>query len=168
MLHALKSFNDGLIEGVGKGIIWFIPLMAIAVNLVVILRYGFGQATVLLQETALYLHAAAFMLGLAYTLKHNNHVRVDLLYNRWSARRQATVNLLGHSLFLIPTALVMGFGSWEYVLRSWLILEGSPEAGGIPAVFLLKTLIPLSALLLFLQGLSGIAQALTQLGLGKP
>ena len=165
-LTGIKNFvriSDKLFNWLGQGIIWLIPAMAVLMNLVVAIRYGFGQGSVVLQEAVLYLHATAFMLGLAYTLKHDNHVRVDLFYSSWSPKKQALVNMIGHGLFLIPVALLIGLSSLSYVATSWHILEGSPEAGGIPAVFLLKTLLPLSALLLLWQGIAGIGASILQI-----
>ena len=111
----------------------------------------------------MYLHAISFMLGIAYALKHDEHVRVDIFYSRLSARGQAWVNLSGHLLLLLPVALSFGYLSISYVSASWRILEGSSEVGGIPAIFLLKTLIPLFALTLLAQGLAEIARALITL-----
>lgn len=167
LVRHLTDKGQTLIERTGDCVLWLIPIMAVVINLVVFIRYGLGQGTVLLQESALYLHATAFMLGIAYTLKHDGHVRVDLLYAKWSEQRKALINLLGHLFFLIPTALLIGLGSLEYVANSWKVLEGSPEAGGIPAIFMLKTLIPATACLLLLQGLSGISESLKQLKKNK-
>lgn len=121
--------------------------------LVVIMRYVFGLGTVFPQELVAYMHALVFMFGLSYTLKHDAHVRVDLLYSRLDVKKRALVNLLGHLVFLIPVACTIGIGSLDYVIDSWRILESSAEVRGIPAVYLLKTVIPVSALLLVLQSL---------------
>lgn len=166
LLVGIKKFihgNNRLIDWLGQGIIWLIPAMVILINLAVVIRYSSGQGSVLLQEAVLYLHATAFMLGLTYTLKHDKHVRVDLFYSGWSPKSQAWVNMIGHSLFLLPVALLIGLSSLSYVATSWSILEGSPEADGIPAVFLLKTLLPLSALLLLLQGMAGVGASILQI-----
>jgi len=130
---------------------------------VVVLRYGFDTGAVVLQESVIYLHATAFMMGIAYTLRLDGHVRVDVLYARLDARQRAWINLAGHVLFLLPVTLTIGIGSLPYVAASWRILEGSPEVGGIPAVFVLKTLIPVMAVLLCLQGLAEIARSVTLL-----
>lgn len=132
--------------------------MGLATCAVVVLRYGFDIGAVVLQESVIYLHATAFMLGIAYTMKVDEHVRVDVIYGRLSGRQQAWVNLAGHLLFLLPVALTIGIGSLPYVTASWHILEGSPEVGGIPGIFVLKTLIPVMATLVTLQGLAEIAR----------
>lgn len=124
----------------------------------VILRYGFDIGAVALQESAIYLHATAFMLGIAYTLKLDEHVRVDVIYSRLSERQRAWINLSGHCLFLLPVTITVGLYSLPYVAASWRILEGSSEVGGVPGIFVLKTLIPLTAILLSLQGIAEIAR----------
>lgn len=154
---------EGLVEGVGRAVAWLIPTMMLLISIIVCLRYGFNRGAVVLQETVLYLHATAFMLGFAYALKHKAHVSVDVFYSRFSPSAKAWVDLIGHSLFLVPVTLVIGLGSLGYVGDSWKILEKSAEAGGIPAVFLLKSLLPFSAALLLLQGLAAIATASLQL-----
>lgn len=128
--------------------------MVLVTALVVALRYGFGIGSVALQESVTYLHCAVFMLGAAMTLERGGHVRVDILYRGWPLRRRALVDAAGSLLLLIPFAIFTLVVSWDYVLQSWLIREGSPEASGLPGVFLLKTLIPLMALLLLLQGIA--------------
>ena len=154
---------DRLIERIGRTIAWLTGLMGLVTVTVVVLRYGFDQGAIVLQEAVVYLHALCFMLGIAYTLKADEHVRVDVFYSRLGTRGRALVNLLGHLLFLAPTAGVIFAFSIDYVGASWRILEGSSEVGGIPAIFLLKTLIPVMAVLLFLQGIAEAARDLATL-----
>jgi TRAP-type mannitol/chloroaromatic compound transport system permease small subunit len=120
----------------------------------VVLRYGLNLGSIALQESITYLHAMVFMLGAAYTLQRNEHVRVDIFYQRFSERRKALVDVAGTLLFLIPCCFFIFWVSLDYVAAAWSIHEGSREAGGLPAVFLLKTLIPITAVLLGLQGLA--------------
>ncbi|NIV31377.1 MAG: TRAP transporter small permease subunit [Anaerolineae bacterium] len=127
--------------------------MALSTLAVVILRYAFDQGAIVLQESVTYLHGVVFMLGIPYALKDNAHVRVDLFYSRWSPRTQTAINLTGHLVFLVPVSLFILIYSWDYVAASWRIREGSPEVGGIPAVYLLKSLLPLMSAMLLLQGL---------------
>lgn len=103
----------------------------------------------------MYMHAMVFMLAAAYTLKHDRHVRVDVFHRQLSPRSRAWVDLLGTLLLLIPVMLFLGLGSLGYVASSWAILERSAD-GGLPAVFLLKTLIPLMCLLLLLQSVAQV------------
>ena len=141
------------LEFLGRCVSWLVFAMAGLTVVVVIMRYVFEIGTVFPQEFVAYMHALVFMFGLSYTLKHDAHVRVDLLYSRLDDKKRALVNLLGHLVFLIPVACTIGIGSLDYVLDSWRILESSAEVRGIPAVYLLKTVIPVSALLLVLQSL---------------
>ncbi|MCY3541301.1 MAG: TRAP transporter small permease subunit [Gammaproteobacteria bacterium] len=144
---------DKSLEFLGRCISWLVFAMAGLTVVVVIMRYVFEIGTVFPQELVAYMHALVFMFGLSYTLKHDAHVRVDLLYSRLDVKKRALVNLLGHLVFLIPVACTIGIGSLDYVIDSWRILESSAEVRGIPAVYLLKTVIPVSALLLVLQSL---------------
>ncbi|PCI19185.1 MAG: hypothetical protein COB62_05855 [Piscirickettsiaceae bacterium] len=121
---------------------------------IVVLRYGFNIGSIAVQESITYMHGLVFMLAIAHTLKVDGHVRVDILYQRWGVKGQAVVNLLGSLFLLLPVCAFIIIISWEYVTASWSFFEGSREAGGIDAVFLLKSLIPLMGLLLFLQGMS--------------
>lgn len=141
--------------------------MGVITFAIVVLRYGFDLGAIAVQESVLYLHAAAFMLGIPYTLQKDQHVRVDVIYARLSPVGQARVNLLGHCLLLAPMAITLFWLSLPYVAASWQILEGSTEVGGIPALFLLKTLIPVMCLLLLLQGLAESARALNVIRSGR-
>jgi len=154
---------DRLIRWLGEGLAWLTGLMALLTAAVVVLRYLFDQNTVVLQESVMYLHALVFLLGIPYTLQRDGHVRVDLLYSRFSPRGRALVDALGGILLLLPVALFIGLSSLPYVAASWRVLEGSSEVGGLPAVFLLKTLIPVMAALLALQGLSLTLRRLVEL-----
>lgn len=139
---------------------WLLPLMVVVTIAVVVLRYAFNQGSIVLQESVLYLHACAFLLGIPYALAHDAHVRVDVIYSRLGRRARARVDLAGHVLLLVPVAVAIVYYSSPYVASAWRIREGSPEVAGIPAVFLLKTLIPIMAVMLLLQGLAEIFRCL--------
>lgn len=145
---------DHINDMVGRSISWLTLLMVIVTFLVVVLRYVFNSGSIAMQESIIYLHTFVFMLGIAYTLKQNGHVRVDIFYEKMSLRRRAWVDLLGTIFLLIPFCIFIIVISWNYVLLSWSLLEGSRDAGGIPALFLLKTTIPVMAVLLMLQGIA--------------
>ena len=145
---------DALNERVGQLAAWLVLIMVFITFLVVVLRYGFNFGRISLQETTTYLHAFVFMLAGAYTLKHNEHVRVDIFYQNMSFRNQAKVDFFGTLFLLLPIAGFIIWISFDYVSNSWKLLEGSREAGGLPLVYILKTLIPLMAVLLFLQAIS--------------
>ena len=147
----------------GRIVSWCVPMMAVLVLVIVVLRYGFNTGAIAAQETVQYLHAAIFMLGAAVALQADQHVRVDIFYRRFSARLQAWVNGLGHVVFTLPLCGLIGWGSWDYVIASWAAKEASPEPGGLPFVYLLKTLIPAMAVLLALQALALIARSLATL-----
>lgn len=157
---------DALNEHLGRLLAWALPVMMVLTVAVVVLRYAFGIGAIALQETVIYLHAAVFMLGAAWTLRHNAHVRVDILYSRWSPRRRALVDLFGALVFLLPVAGFLAWASWDYVLASWRIGERSGD-GGLAWVYLLKTLLLLMPALLALQGLAEIGRNLLLLA-GRP
>lgn len=154
---------DRLASGAGRLLGWFTLAMVLLQSAVVILRYGFSGGSVALQDAVVYLHGAAFMLGLAYALLTDAHVRVDVFYRSMGARGKAWVNAVGTLVFLLPMCAFILAGSWQFAASSWAVLESSSSAGGLPGVFLLKSLIPLSALTLALAGLAQILRALAQL-----
>jgi len=148
---------------VGEKIACLCIVMVVIQFVVVLFRYVFGFGSVFFQESILYLHATVFLCGAGYTLLHDAHVRVDAFYHSSSCRTKAWINLLGCCFFLLPFIAVLFIYSWPYVLASWRVLEGSRETTGIPAVFLLKTLIPIYCFLLTLQAISMAIDALRQL-----
>jgi TRAP-type mannitol/chloroaromatic compound transport system permease small subunit len=151
-LLGLAGWLDLVNRWVGRGIAWLALAMVLVTFLVVVLRYGFDSGSIALQESVTYMHATLFMLGAAYTLQRDGHVRVDIFYRRFSRRGRAWVDLLGTLGLLIPVALFILASSWGYVAESWAVHEGSREAGGLPYVYLLKTLMVVMPLLLLLQG----------------
>lgn len=159
-LRILARGIDRFAEFTGRCIAWLTLGMVCVTFAVVILRYLFNTGSIALQEAISYLHAAVFMLGAAYTLKHDGHVRVDILYRKWSPETRAWLNLVGTLLLLFPVCIFIFLASLDYVGTSWAMLEGSREAGGLNAVFLLKTAIPVMAAMLVLQGCSLIAHSI--------
>jgi TRAP-type mannitol/chloroaromatic compound transport system permease small subunit len=148
---------DRMNAAIGRAAAWCALYLVLAEFAVVVLRYAFGVGSIRLQESVLYAHAGLFMLAAAWTLQVDGHVRVDIFYSQARPRTRAVIDLLGAIVFLMPFATVLAVLSVPYAARSWAILEGSPETGGLPLVYVLKALIPLFALLL---GLQGIAQAI--------
>ena len=138
----------------GEALSWLTSLMILVTFVVVVLRYAFDTGWIWLQESVTWMHALVFMLAAAYTLGRDEHVRVDIFYRRLSERKRALVNLLGALFLLAPTCLFLIIVSWDYAAASWAVHESSRQAGGLPGLFLLKSVIPLTALLLLLQGLS--------------
>ena len=154
-LNAVESFT----EITGRLIAWLTMLMVALVVLVVVTRYFLEVGSIALQESVTYLHCLVFMMGLAFTLKHDGHVRVDIFYRGFSSKSKAMVNLLGGIFFLVPVCLVIFFTSLDYVLASWAIHETSAENNGLPFVYLLKTLMLLMPATLLLQGVAEIIKS---------
>ncbi|MBT8148464.1 MAG: TRAP transporter small permease subunit [Gammaproteobacteria bacterium] len=152
-LHTVRRI-DRFTQLCGHAIAWLLLFMVAIESLVVILRYGMDLGSIAAQEAVTYLHATVFLLGAGYTLQRDEHVRVDIFYRRFTARRKAWVNLFGYLLFLLPVCCYIIWESWAYVAQAWSIKETSADSGGIAGVYLLKTLIPLFALLLIVQGLA--------------
>lgn len=139
-------------ERIGRAVSWLTVVMVVVTFVIVVLRYLFDTGWVAMQESVTYMHALVFMLGAAYTLGHDGHVRVDIFYRAMTPRTRAWVDLIGTLVLLMPVCLFIAWVSGEYVSASWSVRESSPEAGGIPAVFVLKSVIPLTAGLLLMQG----------------
>jgi TRAP-type mannitol/chloroaromatic compound transport system permease small subunit len=167
-MTALADVIDRLTAAVGRAAAWCVVFVVVVQFAVVLLRYALGVGSVRLTESIIYAHAALFMLAAAWTLQENGHVRVDVFYADASPRRKALVDLLGALILLLPFCLALAWLALPYVARSWAILERSRETSGIPAVFLLKTLIPAFALLMALQGVSQAIRAIAVLREGVP
>jgi TRAP-type mannitol/chloroaromatic compound transport system permease small subunit len=158
--HRSVRLVDALNEKVGRAVSWLTLLMVVVTFLVVVLRYVFDLGWIAMQESVTYMHALVFMLGAAFTLKHHGHVRVDILYRRFGERGRAWVDLFGGAFLLLPMCLFVAWVGWDYVAASWSVREGSREAGGLPGVYLLKTLIVVMPCLLALQALAGMLRDL--------
>ena len=163
----IDRFNRRL----GEAVAWLALAMVLLQFAVVVLRYVFSIGFVPMQEAVWYLHGLLFMLGAAYTLLENGHVRVDIFYRRASVRSRALVDLAGSLLFIVPVCLLTLYVSWDYVLSSiydiyggsW-ILEGSREFGGLPLIWAYKLIIWVFALTLLAQGVSLAVRSAVELG----
>jgi len=155
-LGSLVATLEAVADRTGRVVSWLSFFMVLVSFLVVVLRYAFDLGWIAMQESVIYMHAALFTLGAAYTLRRNGHVRVDIFYQKMSRRGRAWVDLLGTFLLLTPVCIFIAWGGWDYVLKSWEVMEGSREAGGIPAVYLLKTLMIVMPVLMLIQGLAWI------------
>ena len=158
-LHACVFYIDAFSERYGRLLSWLLLGMALLTTLVVVLRYGFNIGSILTQELVVYMHGSVFLLGAAYALKTGAHVRVDIFSRQFSARTRAWIESLGGIVFLLPLCAFILASSWGYAAESWAMRETSAEPGGIPAVFLLKSLIPLMAINLALQGIAEILRS---------
>lgn len=148
-LEIIKKININ----VGKFASWALLFMVIFTCIIVVLRYVFSIGFIWMQELVRYLYATVFMLCAAYTLAEDAHVRVDIFYSIMKKKNKAIVNLLGSLFFLIPVCFSILYFSFNYVVNSWLQLEGSLEERGLHGVFLLKSLIWVFAIMLILQGI---------------
>jgi TRAP-type mannitol/chloroaromatic compound transport system permease small subunit len=152
LYHTITQF----IERLGKLTGYLGLFLVVNTALVVALRYLFNWAPIALQETMTYLHASLFMLGAAYTLKNDGHVRVDVFYQHYSLRKKAMVNLLGTIFLLFPTCLFILIICFPYVESSWDMGERSIEGNGLPWLYVLKALLLVQPILLMLQGAAEI------------
>ena len=157
-LLRLAEAIDWITEAIGRLTYWLVLLMVAVGVWNVCGRYigriiGTNLTSNALIEIQWYLFDVVFLFGAAYALKHNEHVRVDILYKGWSRRHQALANFLGNILFLIPFSCLIIYYSWGTVINSWNIRETSPDPGGLPR-YPIKFAIIVAFVLLILQGIS--------------
>jgi TRAP-type mannitol/chloroaromatic compound transport system permease small subunit len=157
-LARLADLIDRLNGAIGRVAAWAILAMALVQFAIIVLR-RVGIGSVWLHESLFYFHVALVLFTAAWTLRQEGHVRVDIFYTNASPRTRAAIDLAGSLALLMPFMLAVIWFAWPYTLRSWAILEGSREAGGLPLVFLLKSAILLFAAQLLLQGLSQAIRA---------
>lgn len=158
LVHTLAHTLDRLTRAIAVAVKWLILAMVVATLAIVVLRYLFNLGAIPLQESVMYMHGLVFLLGIPYGIRQNTHVRVDILYNHRLQPWQRHIDIFGHCLFLLPVSIFIVYVSLPYTLASWRVLEGSPEVGGLPAIYLLKTIIPIAGTLMFLQGLVELAK----------
>ncbi len=157
----ISQYIEYFIDLIGRAVSWLSLLMVLGTCLIVLLRYGFDIGSIAMQESINYMHAMVFLLGAAYTLKYNEHVRVDIFYTGFSTRKKAIVDLFGSLFILMPVMIFIFWISWQYVVDSWQVSESSREAGGLAGVFILKTLILLMPVLLLMQALANVLRSIT-------
>ena len=155
MLLNFSRWIDSLNEGMGKLVMWLVLVTTLIATGNALAKYLLGEGSNAWLETQWYGFGAMFLLGAGHTLKHNGHVRIDILYQRFSARGQALIDLLGGVLFLLPVAGLLAWLSWPLFAESWRIHEMSPDDGGLLR-WPVKLLLPAGFTLLFLQGVSEI------------
>ena len=158
----VKETLERLSELTGAVVAWLTVLMVGGTFAIVVLRYVFDLGWIAMQESITWMHAAVFMLGAAYTLKRDEHVRVDIFYRDMSDYLKALVDLVGTVILLLPMTIFLTVSSWDYASTSWAIREASREAGGLPYPFvpILKSLIPTTAIMLILQGIANSLAAI--------
>ncbi len=153
---------------VGRTVAWLTLAMVLVTFIIVVMRYVFDSGWIWLQESVTWMHAAVFMLAAAYTFAREEHVRVDIFYRQFTPKGRALVNAAGAVLLLIPVAIFIIVTSWDYVMISWQIRETSREAGGLiyPFIPILKSMIPVMAIMLVLQGMVLLLKSIQQLRSG--
>lgn len=153
-LRELARKIDRFQDRFGRAVSWLMLLMVLVVFTDVVLRYAFNTSSVFTQELEWHLFGVVYLLAAGYTMLYDEHVRVDILYSRWPPRRKAWFDFTLYLVFFYPSALMIVITTWPFVKSSLLVLEGSPDPGGIPLRFLLKSVIIVGFLLLMLQALS--------------
>ena len=159
-LQQLSTAIDRLNETVGRGVAWLTTVLVLVIGYDVAARYLFNTSWAGIVELEWHLFSFIFLLGAAYALKHDRHVRVDVFYQNFTPKQQAWVNLLGTLLFLLPFCFIVIRESWQFTANAWHIQEGSPDPGGLPARYVVKAAIPIGFLLLLLQALSLLFQSI--------
>jgi TRAP-type mannitol/chloroaromatic compound transport system permease small subunit len=160
VLLSLARLIDALTERIGRLVIWLVLVATLISAGNALARYALGESSNAWLEIQWYLFGAMFLLGAGYTLKHNGHVRIDIFYNRFGARGQAWIDLVGGVLFLLPMAILLTWLAWPMFLDAWHTHEMSPDAGGLVR-WPVKLLLPLGFCLLALQG---VAEVIKRLG----
>ena len=167
-MEKLSLIIDRLSNRLGRIFSWLTLTMVIVMAAIVVLRYVFQIGSIALQESIIYINAFIFTFGVAYTLKEQGHVRVDIFYSRIDEKKRAWVDLFGSLFFLVPSTCFIIWISWDYVAVSWRIREGSAESSGLPFVYLLKSAILVLPTLLLLQGISEIVKSISAIKRGDP
>jgi TRAP-type mannitol/chloroaromatic compound transport system permease small subunit len=153
-LPKLIQFIDRINERLGRIVSWSSLVLVLIVVYDVVKRYLLRESSVAIQELEWHIFAFMFLMAAGYTLKHDKHVRVDVLYQRMPEKRQHLVNLIGSVLFLIPFTILVIWASQNFVIMSYTISEGSPDPGGLPYRFILKSMIPIGFFFVLLQGIA--------------
>lgn len=149
-MNAVINITSKIIDMLGNFCSLLMLLMIINVFYDVIMRYFFNDVSIGMQELEWHLFAAMFMFGIAYTLKEDGHVRVDIFYETMSARKKAIINIFGSVVLALPMTLLIFYYSWEYTLEAYEMGEGSGDPGGLPHRWIVRSIIPLSSLFLVL------------------
>jgi len=162
-MEKLANLIDQFTAAIGRGAAWLALAIVVLQFALVVARYLFSLGSIWASEAVIYAHAGLFLLAAAWTLQAGGHVRVDIFYADARPRTKALIDLIGGLVFLLPFTLALLWLSTPYAARSWAVLERSQEASGLPLVFLLKTLIPVFAALMVLQGVAQIIRAIAVL-----
>jgi len=167
VLRGYARLIDALNEKIGLIVAWLTTVLVLNVFFDTVMRYTLQKGSVGMQELEWHIFSVIFLIGAAYTLKHNGHVRVDIIYTKLSDRAKAWVDLIGTFAFLIPFCIIVIYSTQSFIQNSWAVKEMSPDPGGLPARYILKSMIPLGFFLLLLQGLAEAVKSLIVLTAGK-
>ncbi len=167
LMDQLVERVEAALAWIGKAASWLNPLLVLLIIIEVVARYWMAMSWIWLGELEWHLFALMFLLGASYTLQHDGHVRVDVLYQRWSPIAKAWVNLLGHLFLLIPLCLFVIPVAWDYFFTAWTRGESSGDPGGLPAIYPIKFLIPAAWVLLLTQAVASAWKA-TQVIFPRP
>jgi TRAP-type mannitol/chloroaromatic compound transport system permease small subunit len=149
-MKAVIKLLEKILNGLGIFCSLLMILMILNVFYDVVMRYMFNDVSIGMQELEWHLFAAMFMLGVAYTLKEDGHVRVDVFYDKMSSVNQALINIGGSLLFALPFTLIILYFSWGYTLDAYSMGEGSADPGGLPHRWIIRSVIPVSSIFLLL------------------
>ncbi len=155
-MNSLATRIENIVTAIGKVVSWSIAVLLIAIVFQVLMRYVLGQTNTMLEDSLWYLFSMTLTLGLSYTMTHDGHVRVDFLYQHYSPKTKAIVDALGIALFVIPLYAFLLWHGWDYTQNSLSINESSPNPGGMPWLWLVKGLLPLSSFLLLIESVARI------------
>jgi TRAP-type mannitol/chloroaromatic compound transport system permease small subunit len=158
-----QNLFDRISNITGKATSWLTLAMVILTSIIVVMRYVFDAGLIWMQESVTWMHAAVFMVGAAYTLLHEEHVRVDIFYRKMSERNRAIVDLIGVVLFLLPLCGLLALMAYDFAAAAWSIHETSREPGGLPypMIPLMKSLVIFMPVAVALQGISLLARSIT-------
>ena len=162
-----SSIIDQFTEWTGKTISWLVILLVLLVGYDVSMRYLFQSGSIGIQELEWHLFSIIFLIGAAYTLKHDEHVRLDLLYRSkfLNDKHRALIDAFGSLFILLPFCILIVVSAWPFISQAYIYNEASPDPGGLPARWLIKSMIPLGFILLILQGIAeGIKKIIFALG----
>lgn len=155
----MLEWIDRFVAFFGKLAGYLTAILVLVVVTDVSLRFLFDLTAIWVVEVEWHLFSLGFLLGAPYALQCNRHVRVDLFYEKFSARDRGKVDFFGSLIFLLPWTILLFVTGWQYLAEAWHTGEGSPNPGGLPTFVPIKAAIPFCAFLLFLQGLAECVRA---------
>ena len=162
-MNKIHIMIDNITESIGNFLSYVLFLMVTLIVASILLRFIFNIGNIAIQELIMYLHALLFMFGISYAYKEDSHVKIDILSNSISPKNSQILSIIGFIFFVMPFAIFLIYISADMTMKSWSILEGSSEAGGLNLVFVLKTIIPLTGILILLQGISKLLKNIESL-----